>query len=137
VDYSDTRLVVQAILPEQRMAMNVGDEVFGGLTVQNSEVGFSSVIVSQYLHRLACTNGMIVQISGKSFRRIHLKRRESLAEEVREAFSKVIEGIPRSLSQMKESREVALPDPESSLSSLPRRFGLSEIEHDAATSDVV
>lgn len=38
---------------------NVG-EVWGGLYVRNSGVGYTKLVVSLFLHRLACRNGMIV-----------------------------------------------------------------------------
>jgi hypothetical protein len=39
---------------------NVGD-VWGGLYVRNSGVGYTKLVVSLFLHRLACKNGMVVR----------------------------------------------------------------------------
>ncbi len=131
VTLSETRLVCQVLLKEHRQLMAPGDEVLGGITLANSEVGFASLEVAQFLHRLVCSNGLIVRVAGESLRRIHLKNRVSLVNEVFAALSSVVEGLPRSLESMRNAREVALPDPSSTLDALPRRYGLSEDEHSA------
>jgi len=131
VDLSATRMVCQVVLKEHRQLMTVGDETMGGIHLINSEVGFASIEVARFVFRLVCNNGLIVRQASHSFKRIHLKRCESLQEELRRAFSKVVEGLPRSLESMRSAMEVPLEDPESSLERLPRRYGLTEAEHEA------
>jgi hypothetical protein len=126
-----TKMVCQVILPQHNRLMAVGDEVFGGLNLMNSEVGFASVEVATFLHRLVCSNGMIVREGVSSFRRIHLKNRESLVEEIHGAFANATDYIPRALSSMQQAVEVPLEDPESTIERLPRRYGLTQDEHEA------
>ena len=47
---------------------NVGD-VWGCLYVRNSGVGYAKLIVTLFLHRLACKNGLVVPLPGSSILR--------------------------------------------------------------------
>jgi len=41
-----------------------GDEVLGGFKCWNSEVGSRSIGAAMFLHRLVCTNGMVIDVPG-------------------------------------------------------------------------
>ena len=126
-----TRSVFQVILEEHGRLMKVGDEVFGGINVVNSGVGFNSVEVADFVHRLVCSNGMIRKVQHAGFRRIHLKGRETLTADLQIAFAAVVASIPVTLDAMQRSIEVPLGDPEKALLELPRKHGLTEEEFDA------
>lgn len=128
-EVTPTRMVAQVVLEEHRRLMNVGDEVFGGINLGNSEVGFASVDVTPFTHRLVCTNGMVVKASQAGYRRVHLKGTTGLSDELRVAFIHAIAGIPAALEAMRKARE--LPLPPRALETLPTRHGLTQNEHEA------
>jgi hypothetical protein len=49
---------------------NVGD-VYGGLLVRNSGVGFASLLVAVHLTRLVCKNGMVAPENARVLKRVH------------------------------------------------------------------
>lgn len=48
---------------------NVVDQIWGGLSVRNSGVGYASVSITMHLTRLACTNGLALPVPGSELLR--------------------------------------------------------------------
>lgn len=57
---SDTRLYIKVVSPKVEGEVSVGDYVWAGVMIRNSEVGHGSLQVKPFVERLQCTNGMVV-----------------------------------------------------------------------------
>ncbi len=66
------RLTIKATFPKIRGEVGVGDVVEAGVLVTNSEIGTGSYAVRTLVHRLVCSNGMV--LPDRSFRRNHVGR---------------------------------------------------------------
>ena len=99
----------------------VGD-VWGGLQVRNSGVGYASLVVSLHLERLLCLNGMTAPIPDalclKQTHRGHLQERlfDRLLDGLQDVPGKLSAGV-RALS---EARTQLIDDPSSELGALLR-----------------
>ena len=71
-EVTDSRLYLQ-LVSNLEGEIRVGDTVQSGVIFSNSEVGLGSVSVQAFLHRYACTNGMIIPEYSK--RKNHLGAR--------------------------------------------------------------
>ncbi len=69
---------------------NVGD-VWGGILVRNSGVGYTKLVVSLFLHRLACRNGMVVPLPDADL--VRTRHRWIHAGDVRVAIERGLAGI--------------------------------------------
>ncbi len=69
---------------------NVGD-VWGALHVRNSGVGYTKLVVSLFLHRLACKNGMVVPLMDSEL--IRARHRWLDTSEIRAALVGGLQGI--------------------------------------------
>ena len=85
-EVTEKHLYLKVIFPELRTEIQgsrvVGDIVEAGLSIRNSEIGFSSFAVEPFFHRLVCTNGMI---SNYAQRKYHVGKRldsETAVEEI-------------------------------------------------------
>lgn len=114
-------------LPERERAFDLGggDEMHPGISIQNSEVGLSSLTVSVFILRLICTNGLIARTADNSSYR-HVSSR------VMDEFPRVLEGAYNELEakrrQFALSLESRVDDPEETLRTLNRQFQLSDPE---------
>lgn len=73
---SDTHIHVSVILRRTQLDVKPGDSVLFGVLLGNSEVGLGSLSVYHFLHRLVCSNGLVVQeLESNPMRKIHLGRR--------------------------------------------------------------
>lgn len=73
---------------------NVGD-VWGGLLVRNSGVGFSRLLVTLFLHRLACKNGLVVSLPGSTI--IRARHRGLDLDGLHEQIVAGLDGLPERL----------------------------------------
>ena len=85
-EVTEKHLYLKVIFPELRTEVpgsrQVGDIIEAGLSIRNSEIGFSSFAVEPFFHRLVCTNGMI---SNYAQRKYHVGKRldsENAVEEI-------------------------------------------------------
>jgi hypothetical protein len=127
---------VQCYLDEDFMSVNIPDEskTFGiarndkivpGISISNSETGFSALKIETYFLRLICTNGMITktQISS-SFRHISLK----VLSEFPQLLSAASYNFDTKKQQFKLSMESRVDNPAATIKSFNRQFLLSELE---------
>jgi hypothetical protein len=74
---------------------SVGD-IWGGIFIQNSGVGFSSLSINLHLMRLVCTNGMTAPVAGATlFRRRHIGNPE---EDLWSNITQILQDVPEKLS---------------------------------------
>lgn len=66
--------------PTEQEVEKVGDTLNGGIAIRNSVFGASSLRVNKFFTVLACSNGMLVKDTEKSFRQIHMGDESELEE---------------------------------------------------------
>ena len=105
-----------------------GDKFKGGLSISNSEVGLASLSISCFCLRLICTNGLISKSDvSSSYRHVSTK----IIREFPQVLEKVSEELGKHRSQFKLSVESPVDNPESTLNSFNRQFGLNPQEKEA------
>ena len=73
---SPTHLHISIILRHTQMEVKPNDIVRFGVLLGNSEVGLGSLSVMTFVHRLVCSNGLVVQeADGTPLRKVHLGKR--------------------------------------------------------------
>ena len=80
---TDDKMYLKIIFPKVKeeilkQGRSVGDIVQSGVLVSNSEVGMGSVVVSPFIYRLICLNGMVMNDLG--IRKRHLGQTRALGE---------------------------------------------------------
>ena len=116
-------------IPDGAKAFDInGDKFQPGISISNSEVGLASLSIEMFVLRLICTNGLISKSDvSASYRHVSTK--------ILSEFPKVLEKVSYELgaqrSQFKLSMESHVDNPESSLASFNRQFGLNAPEKDA------
>lgn len=84
-EITDRKLYIKAVNERVRSEVKVGDPVEAGVLITNSEIGFGAVSIAPLVHRLVCTNGMVV--ADQKYRRNHVGRRADTSEAVYEMLS--------------------------------------------------
>ncbi len=69
----------------------VGDSMGIGLQIKNNELGTRGVSVSLYVMRLACSNGMVIYSTEKSFSSAHLGGKDGLIEEFKNTCNGILD----------------------------------------------
>jgi hypothetical protein len=105
--------------------------IFGGIHIQNSGVGYSSLAIMLHITRLICTNGMTVPLKNAEI----LRRRHTSGltlDRVRQEVGVKFYDVPGQLRQagvvLQESREIYVDNVEETIltilrrSNLPRKF---------------
>lgn len=59
-ELTEQRMYIKARFTKTTGDVQVGDTVESGVVISNSEVGMGAVVVQPFIHRLVCTNGMVV-----------------------------------------------------------------------------
>ena len=79
---TETHLNISLVFQSAQGYVKPGDPVRYGVMLANSEVGMGSLAAWSFIHRLICSNGLVVTESdGPNVRRVHLgKRMEDLAK---------------------------------------------------------
>ena len=70
-DVTPYNMFVKITFPYARADVTVGDTVEAGVIIRNSEVGWGSCSVELFIHRLVCTNGMVIPEKVWSARKYH------------------------------------------------------------------
>jgi len=110
-ELTDKRLYIQASHPRVTADVGVGDIVRAGVIIGNSETGEGSLYVMPLMERLACLNGMVMNVGAQ--RRAHIGgnrgrlvaedgswvRDETLAMEDRALFMRVADSICGALDE--------------------------------------
>lgn len=139
---TDSHLQMTILQGEQKnVDVRPGDAVRYGVVLLNSEVGLGSLSVASFVHRLVCTNGLIIPESQGYVRRIHLGRRSddvndnvgdrSLWYEYSNKIKELTKGdnFPLLISRIREAAAMPLiKDTEEIVDDLGKRFALSKEE---------
>jgi hypothetical protein len=89
-----------------------------GFMLANSEVGARAVSLHVFIHRLVCTNGLVVS-DARLFYRVHRRSDDDVIErDLAYALSLLPERGRAGLDALRASRSVSLPDPEQALRDL-------------------
>jgi len=146
---TDNKLYLKIIFPNveaEIKSKEVGDIVKSGVIISNSEVGMGSIMVSPFVYRLICLNGMTV--NDANFRRVHLGKAQGEGEliykaDTQEAMHEALQKQLRdhveectdpakfrlTVDKINESaQEQDMRDPENVIEGLGKRFSLAEAE---------
>jgi len=113
-------------IPDGEKAFDIdGDKFKPGISIVNSEVGLSSLGIAAFVLRLVCTNGLISKSDvSVSYRHVSHK----ILSEFPEVLSKVSYELGAQRKQFKLSMESPVDDPQMSINSFNRQFGLNKPE---------
>ena len=80
---TDDKMYLKIIFPQLegeilKQGRSVGDGVQSGVVISNSEVGMGSIVVSPFIYRLLCLNGMVMNDLG--IRKRHLGQTRAIGE---------------------------------------------------------
>ena len=119
-------------IPEYARAFGVNpgygklDEIVPGVSFANSEVGLLAFSIEAFFYRLVCTNGLIAKTSSTVSRFKHISNRG--LENFPDTLAGVIEESLQKQEQFKLSRTSPVDDPDGSIETFSKRFGLSQAE---------
>jgi len=116
-------------IPDGAKAFDInGDKFKPGISISNSEVGLASLSISAFVLRLICTNGLVAKSDvSASYRHVSTK----ILSEFPQVLDRVSYELGTQRSQFKLSMESPVEDPESTLTSFNRQFGLNAPEKEA------
>ena len=115
-------------IPEGKSFNVNGDKMKSGLSVSNSEVGLASLSISAFILRLVCTNGMISST--------HVAEKyKHISRKILDEFPDVLGRVSHELASQKNRFLISLKsivaDPETTMKSFNRQFGLGKVEQEA------
>jgi hypothetical protein len=106
-----------------------GDRFKPGISISNSEVGLASLSISAFVLRLICTNGLVSKSDvSASYRHVSNK----ILNEFPEVLEKVSYELGVQKNQFKLSMESPVDDPQMTMNSFNRQFGINKDEKTAA-----
>lgn len=117
---SDAATYLSFSQPEsQRLKVlsEVGDEVLIGFKLWNSEVGSRALGAAEFLHRMVCTNGMVLMVKGAELlyqRHSHVSD-EDLRRLLRNTWAEIPSRLARFTSDTERLHEIEFSDPEREL----------------------
>lgn len=115
--------------PGRHVSMRDGDGYLPGFNIRNSEVGCSSLWLSAFLLRLACTNGAVLEETIYSVSYPHINQRA--VTEIPNAFDKATEAALQQARQNVTRQDRVVQDPDQLFGTLNRRFELTRQERKA------
>ena len=139
---TETHLHISLVFQSAQGFVKPGDPVRYGIMMTNSEVGMGSLSVWSFIHRLVCSNGLVVtEADGPGVRRVHLgKRMEDLAKlpsdrEVWLEYGDTVRAtadnrrLPQILHRLQLAAQTPILDaPEEAVEKLAKRFQLTKDE---------
>ena len=139
---TDTHLHISLVFQSAQGYVKPGDPVRYGVMLTNSEVGMGSLAAWAFIHRLVCSNGLVVtEADGPSVRRVHLgKRIEDITKlpsdrEVWLEYGDVVRNtadnrrLPTILHRLQIAAQSPVMDaPEDAVEKLAKRFQLTKDE---------
>ena len=139
---TETHLHISLVFQSAQGYVKPGDPVRYGVMLANSEVGMGSLSVWSFIHRLVCSNGLVVtENDGPGVRRVHLgKRMEDLTKlpsdrEVWLEYGDVVRAtadsrrLPQILHRLQIAAQSPIMDaPEDAVEKLAKRFQLTKDE---------
>jgi len=116
-------------IPDGKQAFDInGDRFKPGISISNSEVGLASLSIAAFVLRLVCTNGLVAKSDvSASYRHVSTK----ILNEFPQVLDKVSYELGTQRSQFCLSMQSPVDDPESTLASFNRQFGLNAQEKEA------
>ena len=145
---NETHLHISLVFQSAQGYVKPGDPVRYGVMLANSEVGMGSLSVWSFIHRLVCSNGLVItEADGPSVRRIHLgKRIEDLTKlpsdrEVWLEYGDVVSAtadnkrLPQILHRLQIAAQTPVMEaPEDAVEKLAKRFQLTKDEGERVLS---
>jgi len=163
---TDTKLYLRAVLPGLKAdlkprpdghvpgtyidtdGLNVGDEIWAGIEIRNSEVGASQLEINPFVYRLVCKNGMIVRAYGTQRRHVGKRitedqfyRADTLEADDKAFWLKARDDAAAVLSEVRFNEITAklaesiygdkVVAPVAATQELQQRFSLTDTERDA------
>ena len=139
---TETHLHISLVFQSAQGYVKPGDPVRYGIMMTNSEVGMGSLSVWSFIHRLVCSNGLVVtEVDGPGVRRVHLgKRMEDLTKlpsdrEVWMEYGDTVRAtadsrrLPQILHRLQIAAQTPIMDaPEDAVEKLAKRFQLTKDE---------
>ena len=145
---TETHLHISLVFQSAQGYVKPGDPVRYGVMLANSEVGMGSLSVWSFIHRLVCSNGLVVtEADGPSVRRVHIgKRMEDLTKlpsdrEVWLEYGDVVQAtadnkrLPQILHRLQLAAQTPVMEaPEDAVDKLAKRFQLTKDEGERVLS---
>ena len=139
---TETHLHISLVFQSAQGYVKPGDPVRYGIMMTNSEVGMGSLSVWSFIHRLVCSNGLVVtEADGPGVRRVHLgKRMGDLTKlpsdrEVWMEYGDTVRAtadsrrLPQILHRLQIAAQTPIMDaPEEAVEKLAKRFMLTKDE---------
>ncbi len=122
-----TSTILRVTVPNEGVAVKVGDVFEYGIDVGNSEVGLRSVQVTPVTHRLICENGMRSWKSEAAMRMRHVGDPKRLREQLRDAVPIAFAEARGDIDRWKRATELLIDSALEEIEGL-RAFGLSQGE---------
>ncbi len=118
--HTDEATYFNVVYPEPKRIKalsEVGDEVLSGFKGWNSEVGGRSLGFSEFLHRLACSNGMVVTVPGDQllYRRHTGLPMEEMEKLLRDMWGKLPTRFERIAASAEILDTITIDDPETEI----------------------
>jgi len=115
-------------IPEGKTFNVNGDRMRPGLSISNSEVGIAALSISAFILRLVCTNGMISST--------HVAEKyKHISRKILDEFPDVLGRVSHELAGQKNRFLISLnskvADPDTTMKSFNRQFGLGKTEQEA------
>ena len=145
---TETHLHISLVFQSAQGYVKPGDPVRYGIMLANSEVGMGSLSVWSFIHRLVCSNGLVVtEADGPSIRRVHIgKRMEDLTKlpsdrEVWLEYGDVVRTtadsrrLPQILHRLQIAAQTPVMDaPEDAVEKMAKKFQLTKDEGERVLS---
>ena len=145
---TETHLHISLVFQSAQGYVKPGDPVRYGVMLANSEVGMGSLSVWSFIHRLVCSNGLVVtEADGPSIRRVHIgKRMEDLTKlpsdrEVWLEYGDVVRTtadsrrLPQILHRLQIAAQTPVMDaPEDAVKKMAKKFQLTKDEGERVLS---
>ena len=145
---TETHLHISLVFQSAQGYVKPGDPVRYGVMLANSEVGTGSLSVWSFIHRLVCSNGLVVtEADGPSIRRVHIgKRMEDLTKlpsdrEVWLEYGDVVRAtadnkrLPPILHRLQIAAQTPVMDaPEDAVEKMAKKFQLTKDEGERVLS---
>ena len=139
---TETHLHLSLVFQSAQGYVKPGDPVRYGVMLANSEVGMGSLSVWSFIHRLVCSNGLVItEADGPSIRRVHIgKRMEDLSKlpsdrDVWLEYGDVVRAtadnkrLPQILHRLQIAAQTPVMEaPEDAVEKLAKRFQLTKDE---------
>ena len=156
-EVTEKKLYIKAVNHAMQSEIGVGDVVESGITISNSEVGYGSVSITPFIHRLVCDNGLIINDSKISAKHLtssqadrdgvynllsneaKQKDSEALLLKCRDVTESVLSEsvFLESVSKLKEANSVKIEQPKKAIEYISKKFSLTQIEQESVFDRVL